>query len=80
MLTVRYSRHARQRMQQRGVREQDVEIALSHPDEVCQTPENSNRYMRTMTNGRTLKVWVALPEVGENRVVKSVAWKGEDDE
>ncbi len=67
-------------MQQRGVREEDVQIAVTHPDEICQTPENSNRYMRTMSDHRTLKVWIALPEVGEGRVVKSVAWKGEADD
>lgn len=80
MLRVTYLGHARRRMAQRGVQEKDVEITLAHPDVVEVTPKNSHRYMRTMFDGRTLKVWVTLPEVGDHRQVRSVAWKGEDDE
>jgi len=73
------SAHAKRRMLQRRVREVDIQIALEHPDDVCETPEPSNLYLRTMFDGRTLKVWTVLPEVGDDKTVKSVAWKGEDD-
>lgn len=77
---IKYSGHARRRMAQRGVREQDVEITLLHPDEMCQTPEPSTRYMRTMLDGRTLKVWTNPDPEEDPLFVRSVAWKGEDDE
>lgn len=79
MKDIAYSAHARRRMHQRGVSEQDVQVTLAHPDEVCETPENSFRYTRTMADGRTLKVWTVRPEQPSRVVVKSVAWKGEQD-
>lgn len=77
MLRIRYTLHVRRRMAQRGVREVDIEVTLSSPSNVCQTPEPSWRYERTMSDGRTLRVWT-VDEVSESTVVvvKSTAWKG----
>lgn len=79
-MKITYTLHARRRMKQRGVREQDVEIILLLPDDMCQTPEPSVRYMRTMTDGRTLKVWTVPPDSDTSRIVKSATWKDEDDD
>lgn len=67
-------------MRRRRVTEQDVEITLLHPDIVEPTPEPSLRYMRTMYDGRTLKVWVNPDPNAVPLFVRSVAWKGEDDD
>lgn len=80
-MSIVYAVHARRRMRQRGVREVDVQVALSHPDEIRHTPRNSMLYLRTMTDGRTLKVWIVHPpRVHGETFVKSVAWKGEPDD
>lgn len=63
-------------MRTRGIRQQDVEVTLAAPHEVCDTPEDSTRYTRTMTDGRTLKVWVLRPPlVPDQYFIKSTAWK-----
>lgn len=77
MRVIVYTSHARRRMVERRVREQDVQVTLDHPDEVCDTPDNSCRYTRTMTDGRTLKVWTVRREQASRVLVKSVAWRGE---
>ena len=58
LLKLAYLAHARRRMDQR-LSEADVEITVNHPHEGAPTPKGSNRYMRTMSSGRSLKVWVA---------------------
>lgn len=64
-------------MAERGVREQDVEVTLSAPSNVCQTPEPSWMYERTMSDGRTLRVWIVEKTTDASPVVvKSTAWKG----
>ena len=75
-----YHGHARDRMAERGVTEADVEHALLHHTERLRTPQNSMRYIGPGLDGRRqLKVWVKLPDTnpGDDKVVKSVAWKGE---
>jgi hypothetical protein len=76
-LDVVFSSHARRRMRQRRVREQDVLIALEHPHETKLTDEPSSLHLRTFFDGRTLKVWVRVPIVGTTRFVNSTAWKDE---
>jgi hypothetical protein len=45
------------------------------------TPKGSVQYQGTFPDGRTLKVWVVdNDDQTARKVVKSVAWKGEDDE
>lgn len=72
------SGHCRRRMQERGITEHDVYLAVENPDEVVDTDEPSKCFMRTFTNGKTLKVWVVTPMVGDKRIVKSTAWKGRE--
>lgn len=67
-------------MRQRGVSEQDIDVTLNNPDLVQQTPDDSMCYSRTFLDGRALKVWVRLPELGDVRDVRSAAWKGRRDE
>ena len=68
-------------MQSRGITEAQIEQVLESPNITVHTPENSIRYERTFPNGRTLKVWVVRNDkTNKPQVVKSAAWKGEDDE
>ena len=68
-------------MAQRGVTEAQVERVLASPSVTMATPKNSIRYEGTFPDGRTLKVWVVdNDDQTARKVVKSVAWKGEDDE
>lgn len=62
-------------MAERDVSEHDVWVTLHHPDERRATADQSNVYLRTMTSGRTLKVWTVSPEGTAEWVVKSVAWR-----
>ena len=74
--------HARQRMAERSVSEEDIQRALDEHFERVGTPKNSTRYRGPGVNGDTLKVWV-YPDDGysdvDYRLVKSVAWDGVDD-
>ena len=76
---VRYTNHARERMAERGVSEQQIVTTLNRPDRhEPDRVENSVRVERDF-DGRTLKVWVAesWPPRGE-AVVKSTAWHYHD--
>lgn len=66
-------------MVERGVTEADVQHALANYTERIRTPQNSMRYIGPGLDGRQLKVWVKLPDTNpsDDKVVKSVAWKGE---
>lgn len=77
LLEIQIIGHCRRRMKQRGVTEQQIELTVQHPNRTYPTPTPSTCYERTMTDGRTLKVWVQVPETGSIRVVNSVAWKDE---
>ncbi len=74
-----YLRHARERMTERGVTEDDILHALAHHHDRRSTPKNSIRYIGPGLDGRELKVWVKLPDhnPSDDKVVKSVAWKDE---
>lgn len=68
-------------MRTRGVTLDEIEQVLRSPSVTMRTPESSIQYEGTFPSGRTLKVWVVANENPKGRkVVKSVAWKGEDDE
>lgn len=80
-MNIVYTSHLKMRMRQRDIRQVDVEVTLSAPDSVCHTPKKSLKHERTMVDGRTLKVWTVYPqEDPEVWVVKSAAWKGENNE
>jgi hypothetical protein len=68
-------------MTQRQVSEQDVRHALENYFERITTPKNSMRYRGPAANDEALKVWV-FPDIdpGDDKVVKTVAWDGVDDE
>lgn len=76
-LDVQLTSHVRQRMRRRQVEDHQIFLTLEHPDEVSETSEPSMRFVRTFFDGRTLKVWVVVPIVGNVRIVKSAAWRNE---
>jgi hypothetical protein len=68
-------------MSLRQVSEQDVRSALVNYFERITTPKNSMRYRGPGANGDTLKVWVFHDsDPAADKVVKTVAWDGVDDE
>ncbi|MEV7444440.1 DUF4258 domain-containing protein [Streptomyces sp. NPDC091204] len=72
----RITRHAHDRMDERGVTEDDVQkvVRLNAKKAVCQ--QNGNwRYMLGLSNGQELVVIVGLGDGGWN--VVTVFWKGE---
>jgi hypothetical protein len=80
-MLVTYTYHARQRMRRRRVTEGDVECALRNYVERMTTPKNSIRYRGPGLSGALLKVWV-VPDIGptSDKIIKSVAWDGVDDD
>jgi len=81
-ITVRlYRKHARDRMAQRRVSEEDVLCALNNFVDRRETPKRSVLYIGPGVSGAPLKVWV-FPDghdLSGPKVVKSVARKDDDD-
>jgi hypothetical protein len=83
------TKHARDRMAEREVTAAEVEHVLQHHGLSVPTPERSIRLEGTFPTGRTLKVWIVAVDSADGRrplldargrvIVKSVAWRGEDD-
>ena len=72
-----YTKHAQERMQERGVSREEIESALVAPDRKAPDPtENSVRFEKNFEKG-VLKVWVAaVPWPPTSEVaIKSTAWK-----
>ncbi|MFH9558669.1 DUF4258 domain-containing protein [Streptomyces globisporus] len=80
-MILTYTNHARRRMRQRRVAESDIENALSNYSERITTPKNSIRYRGPGLSGAILKVWV-VPDAApsSDKIIKSVAWDGVDDD
>lgn len=80
-MILTYTHHARQRMRRRRVTEGDIESALGNHVERITTPKNSIRYRGPGLSGAILKVWV-VPDTAPNsdKIIKSVAWDGVDDD
>ncbi len=76
MMNFDWTPHALDQMRARKITKQDVEVAVQNPDQVCHTPEDSWLYLRTMSNGRTLKVYVEDPLVNEVAIIRTAVWKG----
>jgi len=77
---MRFSSHARDRMLQRNVTEDEVRDTISKPNATMDTPRKSRLFTKDF-NERTLKVWVTWPPTRKNvYLVKSVAWSGEYDD
>lgn len=72
-----FSHHARHRMAQRKISEDEVDQVLLAPDRAEPDPdEQSVRLEKQLPNG-VLKVWVVAPwpPPGGRIIVKSAAWK-----
>lgn len=75
---VFYHPHARLRMRQRRVTEEQVAEVLSEPS-LTRPADRGHWYERTISTGRHLKVVAVKGEVRENEfVVYTVAWKDEE--
>lgn len=76
MIIGRLTQHARRRMEERHVTEDQVNRVILKPDSAVPDPDKrSYRLERGLSEG-TLKVWVKEPWPPTDRiVVKSVAWK-----
>lgn len=79
-MRFRLTQHARRRMQQRSVTEDQVRATLLSPDLTYEdTPQGSRAFHKDLGHG-VLKVWVVWPpNSDDNWIVKSTAWKGVDD-
>ncbi len=78
-MRIRYSRHARDRMIERGVTDNDVQQCLDEYVQRTQTARQ-NQYKGNV-GGRMLKVWVAPDrDTDGEKFIVSVAWEdGSDD-
>ncbi len=78
-MRVVYSRHARQRMKQRGITERDVEQCLSNYFQSTSNKEGKTTYLSHVA-GRTLKVVVRpLHDSDDGTFVITTAWRDDDD-
>lgn len=79
-MKLRIVGHPRERMSQRGVTEADIEHALEnyHSSFVSRA---SVTYIGPGISGNDLKVWVLPPGIVDDgaTIIKSVAWKDEED-
>lgn len=74
-LPIRYTTHARERMQQRGVDAADIERVLARPARVLPDAGENSVRLEGDFRGRLLKVWVVAPWPSKDEiVVKSTAW------
>ena len=74
MATI-YTSHARARMAQRVISEEQVELVLDKAENWHDDPDEQSVRLIKHIGGRLLKVWVVAPwPQGDRAVVKSVAW------
>ena len=66
----RYSKHAQDRMSQRGIRKKRIEQCLKCPDIVIEPGKGLRQVVKTFEDGRRLKVVVDV----EKDVVVSAMW------
>ena len=66
----RYSKHAHDRMSQRGIRKKWVEKCVESPDVVIEPAKGLRQCVREMADGRRLKVVIDV----EKDVVVSAMW------
>ena len=78
-MRIRYSRHARDRMIERGVTDNDVQQCLKGYVQRTQTARQ-NQYKGDV-GGRMLKVWVAPDrDTDVEKFIVSVAWEDDSDD
>lgn len=74
-MRITYAQHARDRMRERAIKEQDVRQCLAEPEVHYQGEKGSNIY-RARVEGRMLKVMVARDrDTGEAKHVVTAAWE-----
>lgn len=72
---VRFTTHARERMELRRVSSEQVMHVLANPDRFTRDTINNSVRLERDEQGRTLKVWVAEPwPTHREIVVKTTAW------
>ena len=77
-MQLRFTQHARERMLERNVTEDEVHATVAMSESAKNTPQRSRRFERILGD-KTLRVWVVWPPQAKDRfLVKTVAWKGED--
>ena len=74
--TVCYTKHAKQRMAERGVSPAQIEAVLAGPERIMTDPVQGSVRLERTFGDRTLKVWVVAPWPNTSEiVVKTTAWK-----
>lgn len=74
----RCGQHTYDRMNQRGIWHEHLEVVLSGPTSTHNDPSQDSVRLDAQVDGRLLKVWVVAPwppKPGRTVVVKSAAWK-----
>ena len=75
-MDLRITPHARQRMHQRSITEDDIRHAIENATSKDVTPTTSIRYRGPGVNGRSLKVWTVPDDPdSKTKVIKSAAWE-----
>jgi hypothetical protein len=79
-IDVILNKHVRDRMRDRRVSIEEIRYVLEGHSFSAPGQNGSLQLERSFETGRTLKVWIvgSLPVQGRV-IIKSVAWKGEDD-
>lgn len=73
---IRFTIHAQERMQLRGVSRAQIEAVVASPQRQQHDPEENSYRLERDFGSRVLKVWVAEPWPARDEiVVKSTAWK-----
>ena len=71
-----YTKHAKERMVQRQVRQHQIEQVLAKPERQIPDRENDSVRLERQFDGRTLKVWVVAEpwQTAKAATVKTTAW------
>jgi len=74
-MRIEYSRHARRRMMERGITDNDVRQCLNEHVQRMQSARQ-NQY-KGVVGGKMLKIWVAPDrDTDVEKFIVSVAWEG----
>jgi hypothetical protein len=76
-MQLSFSGHARRRMAERGVTQQEAEQAVAMAQLTRPADDGGTCYEYRWPDGRMLKVWLAPPDGAGRRAVKSTAWRDE---
>lgn len=73
-MRITYVSHARQRMSQRGVSEQDVRQVLESPTVTVPADQGRTRYIGLVGNSRTLSVVALVRHISDDHYVVVTAF------